>query len=124
MTPYELWRWRRPNILYFHPFGCECFILNTKAQLANFDSKVDKGFFLVLSNTSKAYRVFNTRTLVVEEFIHVIFNDGLTSDTKLSDLEDDFVDMQIGLSVPPKEREIKQFDEIFPQTEGSSDQQP
>ena len=77
-----------------------------------------------MSNTSKAYRVFNTRTLVVEEFIHVIFNDGLMSDKKLSDLEDDFVDMQIGLSVPPKEREIKQFDEIFPQTEGSSDQQP
>jgi len=45
-TPYELWRGRRPNISYFHPFGCVCFILNTKDQLVKFDSKVDKGRFL------------------------------------------------------------------------------
>ena len=24
----------RPNISFFHPLGCECFILNTKDQLA------------------------------------------------------------------------------------------
>ena len=35
---------------------------------------MDKGIFLGFSNTSKAYRVFNTRTLVVEESIHVKFN--------------------------------------------------
>ena len=45
-TPYKLWRGRRPNISYFHPFGSKCFILNTKGQLAKFDSKVDKGIFL------------------------------------------------------------------------------
>ena len=45
-TPYELWIERRPNISYFHPFGCECFILNTKDQLGKFDSEVDKEFFL------------------------------------------------------------------------------
>ena len=45
-TPYELWRGRRPNISYLHPFECECFILNTKDQLVKFDSKVDKGIFL------------------------------------------------------------------------------
>ena len=87
-TPYELWRGRRPNISYFHFFGCECFILNTKDQLAKFDSKVDKGIFLGYSNTSKAYRVFNSRTLVMEESIHVKLNDGITTDRKLSNLED------------------------------------
>jgi len=30
--------------------------MNTKDQLAKFDSKVDKGIFLGLSNTSKAYK--------------------------------------------------------------------
>ena len=40
-TSYKLWRGRRPNISYFHPFGCDCFILNTKDQLSKFNSKVD-----------------------------------------------------------------------------------
>ena len=32
-TPYELWKGRKPNISYFHQFGCICFILNTKDNL-------------------------------------------------------------------------------------------
>ena len=118
-TPYELWR-RRPNISYFHPFGSECLILNTKDQLAKFDSKVDKRIFLGFYDTSKAFKVFNTRTLVVEKFIHVKFNDGLMSNRKLSDLEDDFANMKIGSYVSPKEKEIKQSKEILPQIKESS----
>ena len=38
-TPYELWKNRKPNISYFHPFGCTCYMLNTKENLGNFDSK-------------------------------------------------------------------------------------
>jgi len=79
-TPYEFWKGRRPTFSYFHPFGCECLILNTKDQFAKFDSEVDKGIFLGFSNTSKTYRAFNTRTLVVEESINVKFNDELMSD--------------------------------------------
>ena len=92
-TPYEPWKGRRPNIAYFHPFGCECFILNTKNQLTKFDLKVDKGISLEYSKTSKAFRVFSSRTLVVEESIHIKFNDDLTTNRKLSDLEDDFAYM-------------------------------
>jgi len=36
------------------------------------------------------------------------------SDKRLLDLKDDFADMQIWLSIPPKEREIKQYEEILP----------
>ncbi|RDY01133.1 putative mitochondrial protein, partial [Mucuna pruriens] len=64
--------------------------------LGKFDSKVDKGIFLGYSNTSKAYRVFNSRTLVVEESIHIEFNDVLTSGNNLSKLEEDFANLQIG----------------------------
>ncbi|RDY13745.1 hypothetical protein CR513_01301, partial [Mucuna pruriens] len=35
MTPYELWKGRQLNISYFHPLGCDCFILNNKD---NFES--------------------------------------------------------------------------------------
>ena len=77
-TPYELWKGKRPNISYFHPFGTKCYILNNgKDNLAKFDAKSDEGVFLGYSLTSKAYRVFNKRTLVVEESIHIIFDDTL-----------------------------------------------
>ncbi|KAH9672026.1 protein ALUMINUM SENSITIVE 3 [Citrus sinensis] len=52
----------------------------TKAyQLENnfgkFDPKSDVGIFLGYSNSSKAYRVYNKRTLVVEESMHVTFDE-------------------------------------------------
>ena len=62
---YELWNNRKSKISYLRVFGCKCFILNTKDNLGKFDSKVDEGIFLGYSTSSKAYRVFNKRTLVV-----------------------------------------------------------
>src|SRR4051812_4031560 len=76
-TPYELWKNRKPNISYFHPFGCICYILNTKDHLNKFDSKAQKCFLLGYSEHSKGYRVYNTETLIVEESIHVIFDNNL-----------------------------------------------
>ena len=76
-TPYELWKNRKPNISYFHPFGCTCFILNTKENLNKFDSKAQKCFLLGYSERSKGYRVYNTETLIVEESIKVRFDDKL-----------------------------------------------
>lgn len=72
-TYYELWNNRKPKILYLRLFGCKCFILNTKDSLGKFDSKADEGIFLGYSTSSKAYRIFNKRTLVVEESMHVVF---------------------------------------------------
>jgi len=58
LTPYELFKGRKPNVSYFKEFGCKCFILNNeKCNLDKFDSKVDEGIFLGYSLTSKAYRV-------------------------------------------------------------------
>ncbi|KAH9716423.1 hypothetical protein KPL71_021459 [Citrus sinensis] len=73
-TPYELWKHRKPNIGYFKVFGCKCFILNTKDNLGKFDPKSNVGIFLGYSNSSKAYRVYNKNTLVVEESMHVTFD--------------------------------------------------
>ena len=55
-------------------FGCKCFILSTKDNLDKFDPKFDVGIFLGYSNTSESYGVYNKITLIVEEFIHVIFD--------------------------------------------------
>ncbi|KAH9780749.1 Integrase catalytic domain-containing protein [Citrus sinensis] len=81
-TPYELWKDRKPNIGYFKVFGCKCFVWNTKDNLGKFDPKSDVGIFLGYSNSSKAYRVYNKRTLVVEESMHVTFDESNPSSTE------------------------------------------
>lgn len=58
-TPHKLWKGRKPNISYFHVFGCECFVLNNRDQLRMFDSKSDKAIFLGYLTSSKAYRIYN-----------------------------------------------------------------
>lgn len=90
-TPYILWRGRKLNISHSRTFGTKCFIHNNgKDNLGKFDAKSDKGIFLGYSTTSHAYRVFNKRTLIVEEFIHVSFDESnsIPSRTYITDDDD------------------------------------
>src|SRR3990170_3925440 len=75
-TSYEILRNRKPNIGYFHVFGCPVYILNDSNQLGKFDAKADEGFFLGYSVIRKAFRVYNKRTEKVEESIHVTFDES------------------------------------------------
>ncbi|GJU54658.1 putative ribonuclease H-like domain-containing protein [Tanacetum coccineum] len=45
-------------------------------HLGKFDSKVDEGFFVGYSLNSKAFRVFNSRTRIVEENLHIRFSES------------------------------------------------
>ena len=72
-TPYELYKRRKPNIFHLRFFDCKCFVLNNgKESLEKFDAKVNEAIFLGYSLRSKAYTVFNRRTLCVEASIHVV----------------------------------------------------
>lgn len=62
-NPYELWNDRKPNISYFHPFGCQCFILNTKYSLGKFVLESDKAIMLDYAKTSKAYKYISLELL-------------------------------------------------------------
>nr|GFC00478.1 ribonuclease H-like domain-containing protein [Tanacetum cinerariifolium] len=55
------------------PFGCHVTILNTLDPLGKFEGKVDEGFLVGYSVNSKAFRVFNSRTCIVQETLHVNF---------------------------------------------------
>ncbi|GJT69983.1 retrovirus-related pol polyprotein from transposon TNT 1-94 [Tanacetum coccineum] len=72
-TPYELFNGRPPTIIFMRPFGCPVTILNTLDHLGKFDRKADEGFFIRYSINSKAFRVFNSRTRIVEENLHITF---------------------------------------------------
>ncbi|GKF02289.1 ribonuclease H-like domain-containing protein, partial [Tanacetum coccineum] len=75
-TPYELFLGRKPTLSFITPFGCPITILNTIDHLGKFDGKADEGFFVGYSTNSKALRVFNSRTRVVEENLHVQFSEN------------------------------------------------
>ncbi|GJR36160.1 ribonuclease H-like domain-containing protein [Tanacetum coccineum] len=72
-TPYELFRGFKPAIGFMKPFGCHVTILNTLDNLGKFDGKSDEGFFVGYSLSSKAFRVYNTRTRKVQENLHIGF---------------------------------------------------
>nr|GFB96486.1 retrovirus-related Pol polyprotein from transposon TNT 1-94 [Tanacetum cinerariifolium] len=55
------------------PFGCPVTILNTLYPLGKFQRKVDEGFIVGYFVCSKAFRVFNSRTRIVQETLHVNF---------------------------------------------------
>ncbi|KAK1553434.1 hypothetical protein Q3G72_034975 [Acer saccharum] len=74
-TSYELWKGKRPNVSYFHTFGSKCYILNDRDQLGKFDAKSDEGIFIGYALNSRAYRVFNLKTLSVMESSNVVFDD-------------------------------------------------
>nr|GEX76095.1 hypothetical protein [Tanacetum cinerariifolium] len=72
-TPYELLLGRTPSIGFMRPFGCPVTILNTLDPLGKFDGKADEGFLVGYSVSSKAFRVFNSRTRIVQETLHINF---------------------------------------------------
>nr|GEV64184.1 hypothetical protein [Tanacetum cinerariifolium] len=51
-------------------------ILNTLDHLGKFNGKADEGFFVGYSLNSKAFKVFNSRTRIVEENLHIRFNES------------------------------------------------
>ncbi|GJY05590.1 putative ribonuclease H-like domain-containing protein, partial [Tanacetum coccineum] len=67
----------KPALGFMRPFGCPVTILNTIDHLGKFDGKADEGFFVGYSINSKAFRVFNSRTRIVEENLHVQFSENI-----------------------------------------------
>nr|GEX90306.1 putative ribonuclease H-like domain-containing protein [Tanacetum cinerariifolium] len=72
-TPYDLLHGRSPSIGFMRPFGYPVTILNTLDHLGKFQGKVDERFLVGYSVCSKAFRVFNSRTRIIQETLHVNF---------------------------------------------------
>nr|GEY41277.1 ribonuclease H-like domain-containing protein [Tanacetum cinerariifolium] len=73
-TPYALFHDRMPMLSFMRPFECPVTILNTIDHLGKFDGKANEGFFVGYSLNSKAFRVFNSRTRIVEETFNIRFS--------------------------------------------------
>nr|GEW79500.1 retrovirus-related Pol polyprotein from transposon TNT 1-94 [Tanacetum cinerariifolium] len=72
-TPYEVLLGRTPSIGFMRPFGCPVTILNTLDPLEKFNRKASEGFLVGYSVNSKDFRLFNNRTKIVQETLHIYF---------------------------------------------------
>nr|GFC71343.1 retrovirus-related Pol polyprotein from transposon TNT 1-94 [Tanacetum cinerariifolium] len=58
---------------FMRPFDCPVTILTTLDPLGKFQGKVDEGFLVGYYVCSKAFRVFNSRTRIIQETLRVNF---------------------------------------------------
>ncbi|GJT36404.1 integrase, catalytic region, zinc finger, CCHC-type containing protein [Tanacetum coccineum] len=78
---------RKPSVKFFHIFGSLCYIVRDGENLDKMKEKGDACIFVGYSTQSKAYRVFNKRTRIIVETIHVNFDElpQMASDHASSD---------------------------------------
>jgi len=73
-------------------------LYNGKDHLGKFDAKSDEGIFLGYSLQSKTYRIYNKRTMIIEESIHFSFDESnaiLPRKDILDDISESLEEMQI-----------------------------
>nr|GEU86389.1 retrovirus-related Pol polyprotein from transposon TNT 1-94 [Tanacetum cinerariifolium] len=73
-TPYHIINDQKPSVKFFYIFGSLCYIVRDGENLDKMKGKGDACIFVGYSTQSRAYRVFNKRTRVIVETIHVNFN--------------------------------------------------
>ncbi|GJS06059.1 retrovirus-related pol polyprotein from transposon TNT 1-94 [Tanacetum coccineum] len=74
-TPYHIINGRKSSIKFFHIFGSLCYIVRDGENLDKMKEKGDACIFVGYSTQSRAYRVYNKRTRVIVETIHVNFDE-------------------------------------------------
>ncbi|GJY64116.1 retrovirus-related pol polyprotein from transposon TNT 1-94 [Tanacetum coccineum] len=78
----------KPSIKHLHIFGCTCYITRDGENLDKMKEKGDPCVMVGYSTQSKGYRVYNKRTRLIVESIHIKFDEikEMMSDHNSSDL--------------------------------------
>jgi hypothetical protein len=87
-TSYELLTGKKPNVSYFRVFDSKCFILVKRGRKSKFDPKAVEGFLLGYDSNTRAYRVFNKSTGLVEVSCDIVFDETNGSQVEQVDLDE------------------------------------
>ncbi|GKE96682.1 retrovirus-related pol polyprotein from transposon TNT 1-94 [Tanacetum coccineum] len=66
---------RKPSIKHLHIFGCACYLTKDGENLDKMKEKGDSCILVGYSTQSKGYRVYNKRTRLIVESIHLRFDE-------------------------------------------------
>ncbi|GJV02889.1 retrovirus-related pol polyprotein from transposon TNT 1-94 [Tanacetum coccineum] len=69
---------KKPDLSFFHIFGSLCYPTDDHEDLGKFDVKADIGIFVGYAPAKKAFRIYNRRTQIITEIIHVTFDELTT----------------------------------------------
>jgi hypothetical protein len=117
-TSYELLTGNKPNVSYFRVFGSKCYILVKKGRNSKFAPKVIEGFLLGYDSNTKAYRVFNKSSGLVEVSSDVVFDETNGSPKEqVVDLDD--VDEE---DIPTAAIRTMAIGDVRPQEQNEQDQ--
>jgi hypothetical protein len=87
-TSYELLTGKKPNVSYFRVFGSKCFILVKRGIKSKFAPKAVEGFSLGYDSNTRAYRVFNKSTGLIEVSCDIVFDETNGSQVEQVDLDE------------------------------------
>jgi hypothetical protein len=87
-TSYELLIGKKPNVSYFRVFGSKCFIIVKRGRKSKFSPKAVEGFLLGYDSNTRAYRVFNKSTGLVEVSCDIMFDETNGSQVEQVDLDE------------------------------------
>jgi hypothetical protein len=116
-TSYKLLTGNKPNVSYFRVFGSKCYILVKKGRHSKFAPKVVEGFLLGYDSNTKAYRVFNKSSGLVEVSSDVVFDEANGSPREQVDLDDIDED-----EVPTTAMRTMAIGDVRPQEQQEQDQ--
>jgi transposase InsO family protein len=87
-TSYELLTGKKPNVSYFRVFSSKCFSLIKRGRKYKFAPKAVEGFLLGYGSNTRAYRVFNKSTGLVEVSCDIVFDETNGSQVEQVDLDE------------------------------------
>ncbi|GJS99795.1 retrovirus-related pol polyprotein from transposon TNT 1-94 [Tanacetum coccineum] len=74
-TAYHIINDRKPSIKHIHIFGCTCYLTKDGENLDKVKEKGDPCILVGYSTQSKGYRIYNKRTRLIVESIHLRFDE-------------------------------------------------
>ncbi|GKA80925.1 retrovirus-related pol polyprotein from transposon TNT 1-94 [Tanacetum coccineum] len=69
---------KKPDLSYLQSIGSLCYPTNDHEDLGKFDANENIGIFVGYVPAKKAFRIYNTRTRIISETIHVTFDELTT----------------------------------------------
>ncbi|GJV76713.1 retrovirus-related pol polyprotein from transposon TNT 1-94 [Tanacetum coccineum] len=74
-TPYHIISDKKPSLKFLHIFCCTCYIVRDGENLDKLKEKEAPCIFVRYATQSKGYRVYNKRTRLIIESIHINFDE-------------------------------------------------
>nr|GEZ58607.1 hypothetical protein [Tanacetum cinerariifolium] len=107
-TTYHIINDMKPLIKYLHIFGCTCYLTRDGKNLDKMKEKGDPCILVGYSTQSKGYRVYNKRTRLIVESIHLKFDE-------IKEMSETFVANDT-LGLVPQRQKASDYDNSDPVT--------